>query len=65
MKGVRKAVAAAGYAAAAALGAALLDGGLTVPELLASLGVGLVTGAGTYAAPANLTRPGQQPEQRP
>lgn len=43
-----KAVTAAVLALAGALGAALLDGNLTVPELLAALGAGLVAGGGTY-----------------
>lgn len=50
---IRKALAAGAFAAAAAIGAAMLDGNLTQTEALASIGVGLVTGAGTYAVPKN------------
>ena len=51
MSTIRKALMATGFAAAAALGTALLDGDITTAELLASLGAGLVTGAGTWAIP--------------
>lgn len=53
---IRKAVAAAGFACLAALGGVMLDGNLTVPELVFAGGVGLVAGFGTYAAPANATQ---------
>ena len=53
----RKALLALAFATAAALGTAMLDGDLTTAEALASLGAGLVTGAGTYAIP-NRTRDG-------
>lgn len=51
MKAIRKAIAAAGFAAAAALGTALLDGDVTTAELLASVGAGLIAGAGTWSIP--------------
>lgn len=57
MRAVRKAIAAAGFAAAAALGTALLDGNVTMPEVLASLGAGLIAGAGTWRIPNAETGP--------
>lgn len=43
-----KAYTAAGAAAAAALGTALLDGSITTGEGLAALGAGLLAGAAVY-----------------
>lgn len=51
MNTIRKALAAAGFAAAAALGAAMLDGNLTVAEGVVSAGMGLVAGAATWRIP--------------
>lgn len=51
MKYVRKAVLAAGFASAAALGGAMLDGDLTRPECLIAAGMGLVAGAAVYRIP--------------
>lgn len=51
MSTIRKAVVAAGFAAAAALGAAMLDGNLTVAEGIVSGGMGLLAGAATYRVP--------------
>ena len=48
---IRKAVTAAGFAAAAALGAAMLDGDLTKAETIVSAGMGLVAGAAVYRVP--------------
>lgn len=51
MRTIRKALTAGGFATAAALGAALMDGSLTVPELLVSAGTGLLAGAATWRVP--------------
>lgn len=51
MSTIRKALLAAAFAAAAALGAAMLDGNLTGPELIVSAGMGLVAGAATWRVP--------------
>lgn len=51
MKHARKAILATILATAGALGAAMLDGNLTTTETIASIGVGLVTGAGTWRIP--------------
>lgn len=48
MSHIRKALTAAGFAAAAALGAAMLDGTLTPPEAIIAAGMGLLSGAATY-----------------
>lgn len=48
---IRKALTAGGFALVAALGAAMLDGDLTTAEVLVSVGMGLTTGAATYAVP--------------
>lgn len=48
---IRKALGAAGFAAAAALGAAMLDGDLTGAEAIVSAGMGLVAGAAVYRIP--------------
>lgn len=48
---IRKALFAAGGTAVATLGAQLLDGNLTGPEVLFAVGTGLVTGFGTWAVP--------------
>lgn len=45
----RKAYTAAGVGLVGALGTAMLDGALTVGEVLISIGTGLVAGAGVYA----------------
>lgn len=51
MRKSRKALTAAVFAFAAALGAVMLDGNLTVAEAIAAAGTGLVTGAGTWRVP--------------
>lgn len=51
MSTIRKALVAAGFAAAAALGAAMLDGDLTAAEGVVSAGMGLVAGAATWRVP--------------
>lgn len=51
MNAIRKALVAAGFTAAAALGGAMLDGSLTVPECIVSAGMGLVAGAATWRVP--------------
>lgn len=51
MKHIRKAIMAAGFAAAAALGAAMLDGDVTLAEGIVSGGMGLLAGAATYRVP--------------
>ena len=51
MTTIRKALTAAGFAAAAALGAAMLDGDLTGPEAIVSAGMGLIAGAAVYKVP--------------
>ena len=61
MKTIRKALTAGGFAAAAALGTALLDGDLTRPEVLASAGMGLVAGAATWRI-RNAPKPETPPE---
>jgi len=48
---IRKALIGAGFAAAAALGAAMLDGDLTRPEAVVSAGMGLVAGAAVWRVP--------------
>lgn len=48
---MRKAVLAAGFAAAAALGGAMLDGDLTAAEGIVAAGMGLVAGAATWRVP--------------
>lgn len=48
MKTIRKALFAGGFALVAAVGVAMLDGNLTGGEAIASVGAGLVAGAGTY-----------------
>ena len=48
---IRKALTGAGFAAAAALGAAMLDGDLTAAEACVSAGMGLVAGAAVYRIP--------------
>lgn len=45
---VRKALTAAGFAFAGALGAAMLDGDLTTAEAIVSTGTGLIAGVATY-----------------
>lgn len=51
MSTIRKALVAGAFAAAAALGGAMLDGDLTVPECIVSAGMGLVAGAATWRVP--------------
>lgn len=51
MRYARKAAIAAAFGCAAFLGGAMLDGNLTGGEVIASIGTGLVAGAGTYAVP--------------
>lgn len=48
---IRKALIAAAFAAAAALGAAMLDGNITQAELVIAGGMGLTAGAATYLVP--------------
>lgn len=48
MNKFRKAYTAAGATCAAVLGANLLDGAVTLNEVLASLGAGLAAGAAVY-----------------
>jgi hypothetical protein len=48
---IRKAITATGFTFAGALGTALLDGALTVPEVLASAGAALLAGAATWRVP--------------
>ena len=48
---IRKAVLAAGFAAAAALGAAMLDGNITGAECVVSGGMGLLAGVATWRVP--------------
>ncbi len=48
---IRKAVTAAGFTAAAALGGTMLDGNLTAAEAIASAGMALVAGAAVYRIP--------------
>lgn len=48
---IRKAILAAGFAATAALGAAMLDGNITGPECIVAGGMGLVAGAATWRVP--------------
>ena len=55
MRVIRKALVAGGFAVAAALGAAMLDGDLTLAEAIVSAGMGLVAGAATWRVP-NATR---------
>lgn len=45
---IRKAIAAAAFGTAGAIGTALLDGELTRGETLASVGVGLLAGVAVY-----------------
>ena len=47
---IRKALIAAGFGFAGALGTAMLDGNLTASEAIAALGIGIGAGAATYAA---------------
>lgn len=47
----RKAITSLVATTAAAVGTALLDGQLTVPELLASVGLGLLAGAAVWRVP--------------
>ena len=51
MKYVRKALLAAAFAAAAAVGTAMLDGELTQQELMVAGGTGLLAGYATYQLP--------------
>lgn len=51
MSTIRKALTAAGFAAAAALGGAMLDGDLTAAEAIVSAGMGLLAGAATWRVP--------------
>lgn len=54
MKSCRKAIAGFIGAAITALGTAMTDGGITQPEIIAAIGLGLVAGGGlVYAAPRN------------
>ncbi len=48
---IRKALAAAGFTLAAALGGTMLDGNLTTAEAIASAGMALVAGAAVYRLP--------------
>lgn len=48
---IRKAITAAAFAAAAAFGAAMLDGDLTGAEAIVSAGMGLLAGAAVYRVP--------------
>lgn len=48
---IRKALLAAGFTAAGALGAAMLDGNLTTGEGIIAAGMGLVAGAAVYRVP--------------
>lgn len=48
---IRKALMAAGFTFAAALGGSMLDGTLTATDALVALGMGLVGGAATYQIP--------------
>lgn len=48
---VRKALAAAAFTAAGTIGGTMLDGQLTLVELVAGVGAGLVAGAATYRIP--------------
>lgn len=48
LRTVRKAVTAAGFAFAAALGAAMLDGDLTKAEAIVSGGMALLAGGAVY-----------------
>lgn len=50
MSTIRKALFATGFGTAGALGTALLDGAVSVPELLASVGAGLLAGVAVYKA---------------
>lgn len=52
---IRKALMAAGFGVAGALGTAMLDGNLTGAEVVVAVGVGLGAGVATYAIP-NATR---------
>lgn len=62
MTTIRKALAATAFSFVAALGAALLDGHLDQGEALAAVGIALVAGGGTYAAPPNA--PQRRPRRR-
>lgn len=46
---IRKALTAAGFGLAGAFGAACLDGNLTLGEVIAAVGTGLVAGVATYS----------------
>jgi hypothetical protein len=48
---IRKALLAAGFTLAGALGAALLDGNLTQGEAFAAVGTALVAGVATWRVP--------------
>lgn len=48
---IRKALTAAGFGLAGAIGTAMLDGNLTGAELVAAVGIGLGAGVATYAVP--------------
>lgn len=61
---IRKAVAGAVGAAAAALGTAMLDGNLTVPEVVVAAGMGLVTYAVVWRQHYQLPAPEPEPEHR-
>ena len=52
---IRKALMAAGFAGAAALGAAMLDGDLTRPEAVIALGMALTGGVAVWRIPNNET----------
>lgn len=54
---IRKALTAAGFGLAGALGTAMLDGNLTGGELVVAVGVGLGAGVATYAVPNATRRP--------
>lgn len=51
LRKIRKALIAAGGAAAAALGGAMLDGDLTRPETIVAAGAGLVFGFAAWRVP--------------
>jgi len=48
---IRKALTAAGFTAAGSIGGYMADGDLTRPEVMMSLGAGLLAGAATYLVP--------------
>lgn len=48
---IRKALVAAGFASAAALGGSMLDGNITSSEGIIAAGMGLLAGAATYRVP--------------